>query len=704
MYQKQNAAETSKALRCSSSDRPQHPPIPRSTLLRVRWLGFAVSLIAAASLLASAASGQVIANNTPKFVATAQNLGPVNPSQVIAISVWLNLQNRSELDSKVQELYDHNSPNYHHWLQPEEIAAKFAPTAKDVQTVEQFLTSNNLQVVTVGPDGFFVQAQGTVAAVGKGFHVQINNYDVNGKTYRANTNDPYIEGPAAAVVRSVSGLDNQEYEHPLVTRSVNNPAPTSNSESAISAAEPEFFTTDCFNGVKTEHYTTGGTFPTATYTGNNYYSSPIAPGCGYTPPEIQTAYNLTALYNEGYNGSGQTIVIVDWCGSLTIQSDANAFSAKFGLQQLTSSNFQIINYPGPSQCAGEDPEINIDVEWSHAIAPGANIDLLVPPTSSFQDVDNAELYAVTRNLGKVMSCSFGSEEFYTETKQLDTANLINEMAAAQGISVNYASGDEGDYTFDIPGFQPSVSAPADSPYGTAVGGVSLALNSSNGIAWQTGWGTNLNDLTGGGAIFNPPTDQFFDFGSGGGSSGVFAKPAFQSNLPGTFRQLPDISWLADPYTGAVIAIGAPLQFPPQVWQAYGGTSVACPMFSGLWAIANQEAGTPLGQAAALLYSMPGGTITDVVPYSSATDVTATISSSSTQTTQYTAADLSAPLESTTTFFSALWDYPFEPNTTILITFGTDSNLNTTTGWDNVTGLGTPNGKPFADFFHPAPQP
>ena len=457
--------------------------------------------------------------------------------------------------------------------------------------------------------------------------------------------------------------------------------------------------------MKTERYTTGGPYPIATYTGNNYYASETSPGCGYTPPEIQTAYNLTALYNEGYNGAGQTIVILDWCGSLTIQSDANAFSAKFGLPSLTSSNFKVINYPGPSTCAGEYPEINLDVEWSHAIAPGANIDLLVPPTPSFQDVDNALLYAVTRNLGKVLSGSFGSDELYTSMKQLNTENFINEMAAAQGISANYATGDDGDFTFDIPGFAASVSAPADSPYATAVGGVSLALNSSNSIAWQTGWGTNFNDLTNEGYISNPPTiNQFFHFGSGGGPSGVFAKPSFQSSLPGNFRQLPDISWLADPYTGGVIAIGQPLQYPPVVWQSFGGTSLATPMFSGLWAIANQEAGAPLGQAAALLYSMPAGTITDVLPYGpSPTNVTATISTATNQTSQYTAAVLSGPLESTTQFYSALWDYPFQASTTYLITFGTDSNLNTTAGWDNVTGLGTPNGKAFADFFHPAAQ-
>ncbi len=97
---------------------------------------------------------------------------------------------------------------------------------------------------------------------------------------------------------------------------------------------------------------------------------------------IQAAYNLT-VYAEGFDGTGQTIGIIDWCGSPTIQNDANAFSAQFGLPALTSSNFAITYIPSPSTCdAPIRVEINIDVEWAHAVAPGANINLIVPPSAS----------------------------------------------------------------------------------------------------------------------------------------------------------------------------------------------------------------------------------------------------------------------------------------------------------------------------------
>ncbi len=666
-------------------------------------LGIALGLTSSgAAYAASSVSGNVIGNSTPGLVNTARNLGPANQAETIEVSVWLNPRNSEELDTLAEELYDPMSARYHNWLKPADITARFAPTAQQVQTVEEFLSSHNLPVVAVGPDNFFVRARGTVASVQNAFHVQIDTFQVNGKTYRANVSDPRIDGPAAPLTRGVSGLDNVEYQHPYIAR----PLPPSKTsapgvQAAAANADPAFFTSNCFTGVKTEKYSTDGSYPLASYHGNSYNGTQNAPGCGYTPAEIQKAYNLTALYNEGYDGTGQTIVIIDWCGSPTIRADANAFSTRFGLPPLTTSNFHIIN-TAPSTCAAPDTEINIDVEWAHAIAPGADIDLVVPPTASFQDVDIAELYAIANGLGNVISGSYGSEELYTPLAELQEENLINKVAAVLGISANFATGDSGDFTLDDPSvFPASVLAPADTPYATAVGGVTLALKSNNTMAWQSGWGNNETLLISAGTIFDPPLNFGFYAGAGGGPSAVFAKPSFQSKLPGTHRLLPDISWLADPFTGAVIAITENFVYPPLEWQAWGGTSLATPMFSGIWAIANQEAGAPLGQAARQLYTMPPGTITDVVPVGSTTNVTAIIQESPTVINTYTAADIAAPLEGTTIFYSALWDIPLEQDTTYVLTFGTDSGLKTAVGWDDVTGLGTPNGKAFADFFNPA---
>jgi subtilase family serine protease len=679
---------------------------------------FVVAIVAmsCALLPASTVGGKLVADNTPSFVATGKNLGAEDPAKVIEVSVWLQPHNRGQFDALAQSLYDRTSPNYRHWLKPAEVAVLLAPTAQEAETVRQFLAAHNLTIVKTGPMNFYVRARGAVGDVQKAFQVQLNNYQVGNKVVRATAGDPYVEGPAGELVRAVSGLDSGEFEHPLVARPTISSGKTGSVAATVaSVTNSDFYSSQCFTGTESETFSTGGngSLPIGKYSGNKLnLPTWTSAGCAYTPPVIQTAYNLTGLYNEGYNGAGQTIAIVDWCGSFTIQSDANAFSAKFGLPALTSSNFGII-YTAPSLCMAYDQaEINIDVEWSHAIAPGANINLVVPPSAGFQDVNQAEFDVVNYGWGTVLSGSFASTELYTPTTELDTENLISEIGAVEGISTNFASGDYGDYGLQT--LRSTVSAPADSPWATAVGGVTLALNTDNSIAWQAGWGNNETLLVEEGTVFDPPQASFSG-GSGGGPSecltknirfrppictGGFPKPSYQQSLPGPNRQLPDVSWLADPYTGAAIVISIPDQTPQQVWQVYGGTSLATPMFSALWAIANQEAlaggGAALGQAAQYLYSLPAGTVYDIVPVSSPTNVTGSIQDTNGKT-WYTAKELAGV--SSGDFVSALWNYEALDDTTLVVSFGTDFGLKTAPGWDNVTGVGTPNAQAFADYFY-----
>jgi subtilase family serine protease len=687
------------------------------TTFTLRYL--ALSLVLVNSILGTAriaysSTGQFIANNTPPFVRTAAKIGPADPSQTIEITVWLKVHNRQQLDSVAEDLYDPSSQHYRAWLSFSQIEANYGPTAQEANAVKEFLSAHDLSIVLADPHNFFVRAQGTIAQVAAAFRVQISNFKVNGKVIRANTSNPYVDGTAAPFVHLVSGLSNQQSEIVPIQRST--PSGSASSVQPVADQSPtSFFSSDCFGGPTTDVLTTNGGLPAATFTGNLYDSTNIG-GCGYTPAEIQTAYNLSALYKEGFDGTGQTIVIFEICNTATIKSDANAFSAAFGLPALTSANFRVIGYPVAAPCDLPDVEESLDVEWAHAIAPGANIIVLVTPNvvtnSGFaQDVDIALLYTVSNHLGNVISISYGAPEVTLAPADLDETNLLTELAAVSGISANVSSGDGGD-TGDVqrPGSETlnhtesaipaMVSYPASAQYATAVGGISLALNSSNAIKWQSGWGTNINLLDNSGLVSDPPLG-FFDGGSGGGSSAFFSKPGFQHKLPGSFRLIPDISWLADPYTGVVVDTTFNGVYPPREWFVVGGTSVSCPMFSGLWAIANQEAGIPLGQAARYVYSMPSSTITDIVPVGSSTNVTGTITDAS-GITSYSASDLAQPLDGTTVFYDALWNIPLNEGTVELVTFGTDTDLQTAPGWDDVTGVGVPNPKAFADFFHPAP--
>jgi subtilase family serine protease len=155
--------------------------------------------------------------------------------------------------------------------------------------------------------------------------------------------------------------------------------------------------------------------------------------------------------------------------------------------------------------------------------------------------------------------------------------------------------------------------------------------------------------------------------------------------------VPDIGWLADPFTGVEIiqTIGG-----TTFVGVIGGTSLACPMFSGIMAIAAQKAGHGLGQAAQLVYTLPAGAVTDIVPVGSANNVTGVIDGN-----PVSADSLAAPLYTTTTYYSALYNSPFSTRW-FVITFGTDTSLKTGTGWDNVTGVGTPNGLNFINGIAP----
>src|SRR5271163_289702 len=308
-----------------------------------------VALIACMALPAFA--GSFVPHNTPNYVKTAKNLGPEDPSKTMEVSIWLKPHNRSQLDAMARQVYDRNSPSYRHFLNRAEIAKMIAPTAAEAATVQKFLESQNLKVVRVGPDNFFVRAQGAVRDVETAFHVQLNNYQVRDKVVRANASDPYVEGDAAELVFSVSGLDSGKYEHPLMTRPS---APkTTGTRASVTASSGNIFSSVCFNGPVTDVLSNNndGSYPIGTYTGKHLNLQTVTSnGCGYTPPAIQTAYNLSGLYAEGFDGTGQTVGIIDWCGSLTITADANAFSKRFGLPALTSSNFQIIYTPTQSTC------------------------------------------------------------------------------------------------------------------------------------------------------------------------------------------------------------------------------------------------------------------------------------------------------------------------------------------------------------------
>ncbi len=683
-------------------------------LLTVGLSGLTILVLTVATFFASYGSAHAgsptytISNDTPGFIKKATDQGAVDPSTVITVTVWLKLHNQNQLDQLVQQQYQKGSSQYHHWLTQSQFNASYAPRTQEVNSVQNFLSAQNLTVLTVAENNFYVKVQGTVGAIEKAFHVQIDSYNLNGITYRSNTGNPSIKNVSGANVAAISGMDNFGYQPKFAQPTEGDGTPIQ-PVAVGSGSNGLFFEGQCFRAPQTQTFTDSATSTTATYTGNLYGAdiTNTTPGhlppCGYSPGELQQAYNMNPLYSAGFDGSGQTVVITDAFGSPTIRQDAEAFSQIYGLPDLTSANFQVLRAPGavnnPDDIKGHwDLETTLDVEWVHAMAPKANITLVIGPTNH-ADLDEAINWAVIHHLGNTISNSWSTVEGLGNPAQFDSVNRILEQAVAEGVDVNFSSGDFGDEVVRV-GFK-TVDFPASSPFATGVGGTSLALNPDETIAFQTGWGNNLtriaNRVSEGSTPVNPPLHLGFNGGAGGGASLTFARPSFQSglNVPGTTRLVPDVALLADPFTGAEFIQTINGQLTVSV---IGGTSLACPMFSAIMAIAAQKAGQGLGQAAPLLYTLPAGAFMDVTPVGSPNNVTGSITTPS-GTTNYSADQLAAPLDGTTTYYSALYNSPFSTRW-FVITFGTDSSLMTSVGWDDVTGVGTPNGANFVNAIAP----
>jgi subtilase family serine protease len=664
--------------------------------------------------------GFTIPDNTPGFVKKATDHGAADPSQTIDVQVWLKLHNEKQLDTLVQDQRTKGSPNYHRWLNQSDFNARFSPTSEEVKAVSNFLRAHGLTVTDVAENNFYVNVSGTIANVEKAFNVRIDSYAFDGQTYYSNTADPSVNDSSGGLVAAVTGMDDYGY-HPNVAVPIAADGSPSSFVPLNSVPNGAFFEGQCFGSTEMDAFDTEDGSITATYTGNRYGADILnnehpqanaghrAP-CGYSPDEMQTAYDMKPLYDQGLDGSGQTIVITDAFGSPTIRQDAAAFSELYKLPKI---DLTVDRAPGVwhndsrvLDAASWAGETTLDVEWAHAMAPGAKIVLVVGPTDT-GSLDEAINWSVVHHLGDVISNSWSTYEGLGNPARFNRVNKILEQAAAEGIDVNFGTGDYGDDTWAV-GFK-TVDFPASSPYATAVGGTSLALNTDDSIAWQTGWGTNIVKIASG-AGFNPdgsyspdpatavvpPTvagipglPTAFWGGGGGGASLIYSKPSFQSSLPGDMRMVPDVSMLGDPYTGAEViqTVDGRLSI-----SSIGGTSLSTPMFSGLAAIASQAAGHGLGQVAALVYGLPSSAFTDVTQKDSVTNVTGQLSGAA--TTGYGPGSLAQPANGAS-YFSALYNSPFSTNW-FVIAFGTDTSLAAGSGWDDVTGLGTPDGANFVN--------
>ena len=418
----------------------------------------------------------------------------------------------------------------------------------------------------------------------------------------------------------------------------------------------------------------------------------------FTPQSTRAAYNLQPLYDAGYDGRGKTIAVVDSYGSDTMAHDLHVYNQAFGLPSMcgeegvtcqkdmpTFSTLTLQGSPAtkapPSKSKGthqEDKsawalEVALDVETAHSIAPGANILLVTTPTAEtlgvqgFPQMMANEKYVVDHHLADVISQSFGSaEDAFGSSRSLENLRDAFKAANANNVTVLASSGDggsandrktpvgKGGSTIN----EPTVGWPGSDPLVTGVGGTYLCTDATNTTARVVDSSSPPAKCQ----AFPGQAEVGWTF-SGGGYSHVFPRPAYQQTLPAGStaippgaRGVPDVALQASAGTGALVYLTLPPDGDSGLicgsgpcstgWYDIGGTSLSCPEWAGMVAIADQIAGHNLGLLNPKLYALASSGAYASEFY----DVT----------TGNNTADPDVP------------GYP------------------ATTGWDPITGLGTPN--------------
>jgi subtilase family serine protease len=398
-------------------------------------------------------------------------------------------QQQAAFESFVASQYDPASPNFHHWLSPDQVGQDFGPSQADTATISNWLSAHGFSIGKLPRDHMSIRFSGTASEVESTFHTEIHNLEVKGVHHIGNMSDPEIPEALAPAVVGVKSLHNffprplhrigsvvskdaatGKWKRPTVALA----ASASDHPAAESAAaRPEF----------------GISVPASS--GNNAYQVEDV-----TPYDFATIYDVLPMWTAStpIDGTGQTIAIAGT--SSVLLSDVNTFRTSFGLPAYTAAN-QPTMISGNSEpvtvCSdttattancgtGDLLENSLDVEWSGAIAKGANIVLVSSfPTSSSDDgLYDSENYIVDNQTASIMNVSYGlCELFNTTTGNVQYYNLW-QTASTEGIAVFVAAGDAGSAECDDGGdsignpysaqFGQAVNGLASTPFDTAVGG------------------------------------------------------------------------------------------------------------------------------------------------------------------------------------------------------------------------------------------
>ncbi|GLQ91462.1 protease pro-enzyme activation domain-containing protein [Dyella acidisoli] len=500
----------------------------------------------------------------------ATQIAPLEESKPLHVEVSLNLRNVDQLQSFLASVNQPGSANYHHFLTPAQFKAQYAPTNAQVQAVVAHLQTSGFRNIKVSPNNMLVSADGSAANANAAFNANMKTFSFKGKAHYANATDVTVPQSLGSIVDGVLGL--QDYAKPHVM------------SHRISS-----------DAIKTQ--------ATAGVTGHNPTDFPQIYDVGSTP-----------------TASNTVVGIITWGDMTQTISDLNSFTSSAGLATVNTKTVAA----GTGTLANDGDPSEWDLDSQDIVAMSGGVKQLIFYAAINGDANDSQLtdaaitaaynQAVTDNVAKVINVSLGEDETAANNSGTQAADdKVFAQAVAQGQTFSVSSGDAGVYqwssdpTAGAPGYVAnssgtvqidlshySVSEPASSPNVVAVGGTTLSTNGNTTWAGETVWNEGL-------AAVNPSNGDNNErlWATGGGVSLFENAPAWQTSALGssvTKRQVPDVAFDAASGSGALIVING------QANQQVGGTSLASPLFVGMWARIQSANNNSLGLPTQNMYT------------------------------------------------------------------------------------------------------
>jgi subtilase family serine protease len=558
-----------------------------------------------------ASSTVALPGTTNPHAAVQYDVGQVAPdTKFSGITVYFkpSAQQQADEDALVKAQQTPGSGHYHQWLTPAQWASRFGMSGSDLAKVQSWLEQQGFSIDRVANSRNSISFSGSAAQVQSAFQTEIHRYNVNGEAHIANATAISVPAAFAGVIAGFRNLD--DFRPKPFARFRTSPQST--------VARPGF---------------------TSGQTGAFFL----------TPGDVATIYDISAAYNSGFTGTGQTIAIV---GQSAIDAtDIQNFQTAAGLTVKAPTLNLVPNTGASAIFTGDEAESDIDLEYSGGIAKGANIDFYYVGNDSNASVFDALEYVIDGDLAPIVSISYGNCESEFGQSEFTSLNGMLEEGAAQGQTILASSGDDGSTacygnTDQTTAVQEAlaVNFPASSQYVTGLGGTEFPASTETSQYWEQASGGS--DIISSALYYIPETTWNDDtlssqglkpgnvdaLSAGGGGISIYApRPSWQMSLPGipagSFRLVPDVSLASSPeFPGYLYCSSDTMAWSSgqkascsssgfrdtttQDLTVAGGTSFAAPIFAGMVAlIAQKENSTGLGLINTTLYTLAANSAT-----------------------------------------------------------------------------------------------